>query len=257
METDNAGHYAHVSGLNNTATGNGSNVSGEANNVSGARSFVTGKNNKVSNFLSFVGGEGNKTAASHQTIFGKYNEPNANALFILGAGTGDNDRKNALMIDKDSHIIGPEYFSLKTANNEGYIDIKPSDKAYISVGWMSAESSNINIYSGDGAIWLKSHGDGYAYSYGDSYVRCDGGYIALEASSEDERYSAMIELSDNMLSLKSKGSYLDDEFREINGESAMALKCNELTIDVPKYRLNNIIFTEADLQKLRTLLDQE
>lgn len=51
-----------------------------------------------------AGGLGTKATAEAQTVFGKYNKENSSALLIIGNGTADNARHNALEVLTDGSI---------------------------------------------------------------------------------------------------------------------------------------------------------
>jgi len=51
-----------------------------------------------------AGGLGTKATAEAQTVFGKYNKENPNALFIVGNGTADNIRNNAMEVLADGRV---------------------------------------------------------------------------------------------------------------------------------------------------------
>lgn len=50
-------------------------------------------------------GIGTKATVDGQSVAGKYNKPNANALFIVGNGTNENNRHNALEVLEDGSIL--------------------------------------------------------------------------------------------------------------------------------------------------------
>lgn len=66
--------------------------------------FGTGEN---AGAYSFLAGLGLETAKPAQVVLGSYNEPSQTNLFIVGNGTSDGNRSNALWIDENSvlHIV--------------------------------------------------------------------------------------------------------------------------------------------------------
>lgn len=81
------GQGSHAEGLNNLAYGRYSHVGGSCSEAVGNNSFAHGDHATAS--------------VANQAVFGSYNSANANALFIVGNGTSDSDRKNAFTVKKD------------------------------------------------------------------------------------------------------------------------------------------------------------
>lgn len=119
-----SGDYSHAEGIYNTAYGAASHAEGgdntaygvashaeggylgtqtlAGNTVSGASSHVGGVYSNVSSSYSFAHGYGLKTMGNiAQATFGKYNYPYGSALFCVGNGSSDTDRKNAFLITSD------------------------------------------------------------------------------------------------------------------------------------------------------------
>ena len=104
------GAASHVEGGDNTASGMASHAEGgylgtqtlAGNTVSGASSHVGGVYSNVSSSYSFAHGYGLKTMGNiAQATFGKYNYPYSSALFCVGNGSSDTNRKNAFLITSD------------------------------------------------------------------------------------------------------------------------------------------------------------
>jgi hypothetical protein len=79
----------------------------------GALSF--GEQGKALGYCSFSGGKKTITKEQFQTALGKFNADNANALFMVGNGTSENDRSNAFEVLKDGTMISKK---LKIGNTE-------------------------------------------------------------------------------------------------------------------------------------------
>ncbi len=105
----------------NEAPGQLSAALGKYNNVPGKASMAVNYDNLVEADRAFAAGWGNRIGASaiaafiagfqnivlnkYQASFGMYNNPDdLDALFMIGAGTGENDRKNAFTVCKDGTI---------------------------------------------------------------------------------------------------------------------------------------------------------
>ena len=105
-----SGAASHAEGGYNTASGAASHAEGgysvtqnfAGNTVSGASSHVGGIHSDVSSSYSFAHGYGLKTIGNiAQAAFGKYNYPYDSALFCVGNGKSNTDRKNAFLITSD------------------------------------------------------------------------------------------------------------------------------------------------------------
>ena len=119
-----SGDYSHAEGIYNTASGAASHAEGgyntasgaashaeggylatqtlAGNTVSGASSHVGGVYSDVSSSYSFAHGCGLKTIGNiAQAAFGEYNYPYGSALFCVGNGKSNTDRKNAFLITSD------------------------------------------------------------------------------------------------------------------------------------------------------------
>ena len=105
-----SGVASHAEGGDNTASGVASHAEGgysttyslAGNIVSGASSHVGGVHSNVSSRYSFAHGCGLKTIGNiAQAAFGEYNYPYGSALFCVGNGKSDTDRKNAFLITSD------------------------------------------------------------------------------------------------------------------------------------------------------------
>lgn len=103
------GDAAHAEGLNSSSFGNetyakaeSSHAEGIYNTASGAASHVGGVYSDVSSSYSFAHGCGLKIIGNiAQAAFGEYNYPYGSALFCVGNGKSNTDRKNAFLITSD------------------------------------------------------------------------------------------------------------------------------------------------------------
>jgi hypothetical protein len=98
---------------NNTLTG------GDLTDA-GSYSTAFGKNVIANGVGSHAFGIGTIALGEGQTVVGKYNEPNTDALFIVGSGSNKDDKKNIFMIDKEANIIlGHDDFGNRSITCEG------------------------------------------------------------------------------------------------------------------------------------------
>lgn len=102
--------------------------------------FAQGKNNNVNGKGAFASGEGLITSTDYQHVLGKYNKNVADALLVVGCGTSDSDRKNAIVVNKSGLVEFPSMgdSTLRT-NVSGYstylIDTNNSNKPiYFNTG---------------------------------------------------------------------------------------------------------------------------
>ena len=109
-ETVTSGIASHAEGIRTVSDGEGSHAEGgylatqtlAGNTVSGASSHVGGVYSDVSSSYSFAHGCGLKTIGNiAQAAFGEYNYPYGSALFCVGNGKSNTDRKNAFLITSD------------------------------------------------------------------------------------------------------------------------------------------------------------
>lgn len=66
--------------------------------ASGDVAFAEGLDTKASGYYSHAGGLGTIASGVAQTAVGKYNKENMNAVFVVGTGSSDTDRRNGLQV---------------------------------------------------------------------------------------------------------------------------------------------------------------
>lgn len=96
--------FAH--GLNVEASGGDSMATGNGCKALGSYSRAGGLNSTAKSAVSFAHGNGLITNNSAQAVFGKFNAQKSKALFIVGNGTDDKTRSNALEVYDDQIILG-------------------------------------------------------------------------------------------------------------------------------------------------------
>ncbi|MCW5883775.1 MAG: tail fiber domain-containing protein [Candidatus Kapabacteria bacterium] len=109
-----AGDVSIAMGFNTKATGNNSTAFGSNTTSSGLFSTAMGVENVASGRFSLVMGQGNKAKSSYETVVGAWSTdytPNDtmfwnadDRLFVVGNGSGPNDRSNAITILKNGNI---------------------------------------------------------------------------------------------------------------------------------------------------------
>lgn len=130
-ETD--GYFTYALGYNSTILRktNGP-VLTASSAFGGAHSVVQGSHSTA------VGGRRIKIDRDNQTVFGQFNNPNTDAIVVVGNGTNENNRSNALELDVSGILklpstafqtVGPNtYLKIKGPNNENYglkLDLLP------------------------------------------------------------------------------------------------------------------------------------
>lgn len=106
-----SGEYAHAEGTNTVANGTSSHTEGRDTRASGENSHAEGFGTVASHFGSHSEGYQTRTSAIHQHVGGQYNADNLNALFIIGNGNSDTDRKNSFEVLYNGTIRIPNFDS--------------------------------------------------------------------------------------------------------------------------------------------------
>lgn len=104
--TEASAGSAHAEGVGTEASGVGAHAEGNNSVASGAYSHAEGSNTEASATASHAGGAGTIAQGPYQTVVGSYNIAEGDGsssggnhlLFIVGNGTDDNNRSNALTV---------------------------------------------------------------------------------------------------------------------------------------------------------------
>lgn len=105
-DTKASGNYSHAEGAGTTAAGLDSHAEGASTTASGDISHAEGYHTIASGYVSHAGGYYTKASGNYQTVVGEYNieDTTSEYLFIVGNGTADNARENALGVTHTGHI---------------------------------------------------------------------------------------------------------------------------------------------------------
>ena len=103
-ETTASGNYAHAEGYNAWAAGDYSHAEGYQTLVSGPYSHAEGLGTMASGQVSHASGNGTIASKNNQCVIGTYNVSDYDAPFIIGDGTSDSSRSNAMVIDWKGNI---------------------------------------------------------------------------------------------------------------------------------------------------------
>lgn len=114
--TKAAHDHTHVEGINSQSTGAGGHAEGN-NTRAGYFAHSEGINTIASGSFSHAGGEGTHATAQGQTAIGRFNKEDADALLIVGNGSGNDEelRSNAFVVKKN----GTGYLGDKKIVTEG------------------------------------------------------------------------------------------------------------------------------------------
>ena len=142
-----------VGGYNNINLGKYSVISGGASNKTvGQYSVITGgNNNTVLGENSYAHGYLNIAEGNNQTVLGRANIPDSTSLLIVGNGTSNNNRSNALTLNQngsltiamDLNLHSPRSISL--AQKSDY-SVSPSSTIKGNRFWASQYAGNMNNY---------------------------------------------------------------------------------------------------------------
>lgn len=183
------GFYSFANGQNVEALGEGSFATGLSTEAAGMQSFAAGYNTRAVGQLSFAMGSG-IVSRGYVAAFGRYNDTitgssvgwiNTDPLFMIGNGSDNNNRSNALLVTKNGnmsiggrmpaarlHIEGGSDASL--ADNSGYLVIGDIDGSNIVM------DNNEIIARNNGAnntLYLQNNGG--AFEVGGTAAKPGGG----------------------------------------------------------------------------------
>lgn len=96
---------AHAEGKGTTASGLAAHAEGEDPLASGRAAHAEGSYTKAIADSSSAGGYYTRARAKYQTVRGKFNADDDDALLIVGNGTADSSRSNAFAVHSDGDII--------------------------------------------------------------------------------------------------------------------------------------------------------
>ena len=106
-ESKAIGAYSHAEGYNTSTSkeAQGAHAEGQNTSASAAASHAAGINTQAKHTGSTATGNSTITGRNYQVVIGQFNDVDTNALFVVGNGTADNDRKNAFVIKEDGSLV--------------------------------------------------------------------------------------------------------------------------------------------------------
>lgn len=119
LSTLASGQGAHSEGIGTTASGQGSHAEGNDTVASGVYSHAEGSNTIASGFNSHTSGFGTTAKTKSQFVIGEFNlfdsktnqSSRGDYVFIIGKGTADDARSNAMTVDWSGNIHGANRLS--------------------------------------------------------------------------------------------------------------------------------------------------
>lgn len=100
-KTKATGRMSHAEGWESEAQGQASHAEGYQSIAEGSKSHAGGHASVAHGDFSFAHGFHAVANEEDQVVFGRYNQENADALFIIGNGTSESDTSNAFYVTSD------------------------------------------------------------------------------------------------------------------------------------------------------------
>ena len=100
-----SGNYAHSEGQQTIAGGNCSHAEGTGTSAGGASSHAEGSGTIAAGGGSHAEGTATTAQGENQHVQGKYNIPDETSAFIIGNGTTDQTRSNAMTVDWQGNAV--------------------------------------------------------------------------------------------------------------------------------------------------------
>ena len=101
--TTASGYASHAEGVSTIASAYASHAEGNYSEANGLYSHAEGRYTKASGYYAHAQNQGTQALANNQTAIGRYNLTGPEA-FIIGNGTDDDNRSNALTVDWDGNV---------------------------------------------------------------------------------------------------------------------------------------------------------
>ncbi len=161
-DTKASGNYSHAEGAGTTAAGLDSHAEGAGTTASGDSSHAEGYHTIASGYVSHAGGYYTKASGDYQTVVGEYNieDTTSKYVFIVGNGTADNARENALGVTHTGHIDVQKNIYINT-NGSGIFerDTDGTNRELIAMDGNNKLSIGYGQYSHGGRETVLQGGD--------------------------------------------------------------------------------------------------
>ena len=163
------GNASHSEGYETEASGTISHAEGDGTLASGMVAHAEGYHTQALGDYSHASGLDTVAVGQAQTVVGKYNRSNSDALFIVGNGTDNNNRNNAFVVNQN----GTSIFDKKVTFNDG-INVK---NFYIQsgarAGVISDPKATVEGYDNI-ATGLYAHAEGFQVEATKDYTHAEG-----------------------------------------------------------------------------------
>lgn len=207
-----SGFYSFASGQHSRAQGEGSFATGLGTEALGMHSFAAGSDTRAVGQSAFAMGLG-VVARGHSTVFGRYNDTvsayggwvDTDPLFMLGNGTGNTSRSNALLVTKEGNMTIGGLLPATRLHIEGGTDASMSNNSgYMVIGSINGS----NVVFDNNEIIARNNGvsstlflqnDGGAFEVGGTAAKPGGG--SWTASSDARLKHDVRPYSDGLLQL--------------------------------------------------------
>lgn len=110
--------------------------------------FIAGSGNKVNYVNSFVIGRKLISGKGNQAVFGQYNHADSSAVFVIGGGGREEDRKNAFVVYPNGNTTT---YGNTTTNGVTYLKIGAQSDNTITIkkGGLEVQGGGIRVFSGN------------------------------------------------------------------------------------------------------------
>lgn len=188
--------WAHAEGYQTTASGDyASHAEGYQTTASGESAHSEGFSTTASGGWSHAQNAGTIAAGSYQTAIGKYNVSDTTSAFIIGKGTGNSARSNALTVDWSGNVniaSGAKYKINGTALSAANVGAVPTTRTVNS----KALSADISLSASDvGAVPATRTVNSKALSADISLDASDVGAVPTTRKVNNKALSADISLT--------------------------------------------------------------
>ncbi len=205
LDVTASGVSSHAEGYRTTASGEGSHAEGEYTTASGVSSHAEGYGTTASGESSHAEGEYTTANGKSQHVQGKYNIADETSAFIIGNGSGDNARSNAMKVDWSGNLevagdlkdgSGNTFNNMMSKTNPtGTGSFSLNRKSDTTVGNCSFAEGESTTASGD-----FSHAEGQGTTASASYAHSEGvntsaigqGSHAEGSNLEQNRYNEIV-----------------------------------------------------------------
>ena len=164
--TTASGYYSHAEGGGSNATADKSHAEGNSTQAAGYAAHAEGSGTIASGAASHAEGSGTKASSANQHVQGKYNIEDTAVTYamIIGNGTADDARSNALTVDWNGNIEcgtvnGVDVTTLSGGSGVGQVDTKSDGTGEIFNCYESAHKGVLS-FSKNKATGKYTHAEG-------------------------------------------------------------------------------------------------